>query len=172
MSRIVALLPLSIVLGACPSEPHDASRSASPDPAPDATPVAVQDRRPQFTAAPEGPVDATVREAMRAAQANDRRLLVYVGAAWCEPCTEFHHAVERGELDEALAGVQLLEFDADRSGPQLVEAGYGGDMIPRFALPGADGKGSGRAIEGGIKGPGAVDHIMQRLTPLLAHAGR
>lgn len=117
-----------------------------------------------------GEVDAVVRDAMAAAAAEQRRLVVYVSAAWCEPCQAFHQAVERGELDEALAGVRFMVFDSDHDGPRLQAAGYGGRYIPRFVLPQADGRGSPRRMEGGIKGEGAVANLMERLQPLLAHA--
>jgi hypothetical protein len=35
-------------------------------------------------------------------------------------------------------------------------------------VPQADGRGSADRIEGGVKGSGAVEHIMRRLGPLLA----
>lgn len=134
-------------------------------------PAAAQPR-PEFVPAGAGDVDAVVREALTAATAEQRRLVVYVGATWCEPCEAFHAAVERGELDEALAGVRFLDFDSDRDGARLSAAGYGGRLIPRFVLPEADGRGSDQRMEGGIKGSGAVQHIMGRLGPLLAARGR
>lgn len=112
-----------------------------------------------------------VREALSAAAADERRVVVYVGATWCEPCQAFHHAVERGELDDALVGVRFVEFDSDHDGARLQAAGYGGRLIPRFVLPDARGRGSEDRIEGGIKGEGAVGHIMRRLGPLLARGG-
>lgn len=123
---------------------------------------------PGFVPAGPGEADAVVREALAAATAEQRRLVVYVGATWCEPCQAFHHAVERGELDQALVGVRFLEFDSDHDGRRLEAAGYGGRLIPRFVVPQADGRGSEARIEGGIKGDGAVAHIMGRLGPLLA----
>jgi thiol-disulfide isomerase/thioredoxin len=134
----------------------------------DAPPPATARPRPELVPAGAGNVDAVVRQALTAATAEGRRLVVYVGASWCEPCEAFHLAVERGELDQALAGVRFLEFDADRDGARLEAAGYGGRLIPRFVLPGADGHGSAQRMEGGIKGEGAVHNIMGRLGPLLA----
>jgi len=101
------------------------------------------------------------------AASGDERIVVYVGASWCGPCQEFHAALERGELDDELAGVKFLEYDADVDNERLENAGYGGRMIPRFALPGPDGRFAGKKIEGGIKGEGVVKHIMDRLLPLL-----
>jgi len=103
------------------------------------------------------------------AKAEGRQLVVYVGASWCEPCQLFHEAVEAGKLDGELAGVRFLEFDADADRAELTAGGYGGRLIPRFALPGPDGRGDEtKAIEGGTKGDGAVDQIVRRLRPLLA----
>lgn len=133
--------------------------------APPAT--AAKKSKPAFVPAAEGAAHEVVREAMRSAEADGATVVVYVGASWCEPCTDFHHAVERGELDEALAGVRFLEFDSDRDGARLREAQYSGRYIPRFVLPAPDGRGSAQKIEGGIKGEGSVAHIMARLGPLL-----
>lgn len=125
---------------------------------------------PEFVrvAAADAAVDTLVREATTTAAADARRLVVYVGASWCEPCQRFHEAVERGELDQALAGVRFLEFDADEHTPALDAAGYGGKLIPRFAVPGSDGRGTDAKFEGGIKGEEAVAQIMRRLERLLA----
>jgi hypothetical protein len=98
-----------------------------------------------------------------------RRLVVYVGARWCEPCRRFHEAANRRELDAVLGDVTLLEFDLDRDGERLQVAGYASEYIPLFALPAADGTGSEMRIAGAIKGDGAVAFILPRLQGLLAH---
>jgi thiol-disulfide isomerase/thioredoxin len=121
---------------------------------------------PTFVPAAAGEVAPAVAAAV--AEASPGSVVVYVGASWCEPCQAFHHAVEAGELDEALAGVRFVEFDSDADGERLEGAGYGGRYIPRFVVPNADGTPTSRAMEGGIKGGGAVAHIMERLGPLLA----
>ena len=95
---------------------------------------------------------------------------MYVGATWCEPCMRFHEAVEQGKLDRELAGVRFIEFDADRDKPRLAEAGYTSQLIPLFVIPQSDGRASDQRIEGGIKGDGAVTHILGRLQPLLQTA--
>lgn len=135
---------------------------------PPASPAVTPSSKPEFVSASEGDAAVVVRDALHIAQQQQRRLVVYVGATWCEPCQAFHDAVERGELDDALAGVRLLEFDSDHDGDRLRSAGYGGRYIPRFVLPQPDGHGSERRMEGGIKGEGAVANIMERLGPLLA----
>jgi hypothetical protein len=119
-------------------------------------------------APPAGDVDALVRSALATAMSDKRRVVVYVGAEWCEPCQRFHQAAERGELDGTFPDVDLLVFDHDRDGKRLASAGYVSKLIPLFALPGPDGRASGKQVEGGIKGEGAVANIAPRLQRMLS----
>ena len=114
-----------------------------------------------------GDVKEIVQRAFARARGDGHRVLVYVGATWCEPCQRFHEAAKAGKLDEAFPGLRLVEFDLDRDRDRLVSAGYVSTMIPLIALPRADGAASGEQIEGSIKGPGAVDQIRPRLQALL-----
>lgn len=109
-----------------------------------------------------------VSQQLQRATASGERVLVYVGATWCEPCQRFHHAVEQGELDGLLGATRLLEFDADRDGEALRNAGYVSRLIPLIAVPNLDGRASGRQLSGSIKGPNAVEKdLVPRLTALL-----
>jgi len=125
--------------------------------------LACQPQRVTFLPAPPGEVPPLVQNELRRG-----RLLVYVGASWCEPCRRFHEAASAGKLDAQLGGLRLLEFDYDRDEPRLRAAGYVSQLIPLFALPAPDGRASGRQIEGSIKGDGAVAQILPRLQALLA----
>ncbi len=120
------------------------------------------------SAPPAGDVASEVREASATAAAEKRRLIVYVGAEWCEPCKRFRAAAESGELDAMFGGLTLFAFDSDRDSERLKAAGYVSRYIPLFALPAADGTASGKQIEGGIKGVRAVAEIAPRLRVLLA----
>ncbi len=100
------------------------------------------------------------------------RVLVYVGATWCEPCRRFHAAAEAGQLDGELSGVRFLTFDLDRDRERLAQAGYRPDYIPLFALPAADGRASARSVQGSIKGDGAVGNIVPRLRGLLSEQAK
>jgi thiol-disulfide isomerase/thioredoxin len=167
---------LAVALTACdgssrgtPDEPSRAqvAASAAAQPASSAT----GGSGPRFARAPEsGDLPGIVVGAMSAASAENRRVVVYVGATWCEPCQRFHRAVEQGELRdvEPLARVTLIEFDLDRDRERLAAAGYQSKYIPLFTLPGPDGRSSGKQVEGGIKGDGAVAYMVPRLTSLLA----
>ena len=114
-----------------------------------------------------GPVAAYVQAEAVRAQADGRRLLVYVGATWCEPCQRFHNAAKAGALDDEFANLRLLEFDLDRDADRLAADGYHSQLIPLLALPGPDGKGNGRGMQGSIKGEGAVAQMRPRLREVL-----
>jgi hypothetical protein len=160
---IFLFLPLLVAVG-CRSTP-DVAPEPGPRPAESA---AVRTGKVRLVDAPaEGDVEAAVLDAAAHAGADNRRLVVYVGAKWCEPCQRFHHAAERGELDATFPDVDFLTFDLDRDNERLASAGYVSKLIPLFALPGPDGRASGKQVEGGVKGEGAVASISPRLKGLL-----
>lgn len=120
--------------------------------------------RPQ----PQAPLQQFVQQHVEEADASGKRVLVYVGATWCEPCQRFHKALASGQLDDVLAGTQFIEFDADRDRAELREAGYASKYIPLFSVPDQSGHASGRAVEGSIKGDAAVKQdLVPRLLALL-----
>ncbi|MBL8921143.1 MAG: thioredoxin [Myxococcaceae bacterium] len=120
------------------------------------------------------PIDGAVSQILLAqqqrVQAEHRRVLLYAGASWCEPCRFFHEAVDRGELTGRVGPLDLVAFDGQVDAERMLLSGYESQLIPLFAVPGPDGKASGRHIEGSIKGPGAVEEIVPRLKALLADA--
>jgi hypothetical protein len=119
-------------------------------------------------AEPKAPLEQFVQQHVEEADASGMRVLVYVGATWCEPCQRFHKALESGQLDEVLAGTKFVEFDSDRDGSELRAAGYGSQYIPLFSVPDHSGHASGRAIEGSVKGDDAVrEDLVPRLLALL-----
>jgi thiol:disulfide interchange protein len=140
-------------------------------PAKPLTAVAARSRaKPELAhrGAATGPLEQFVQQHVEEADANGKRVLVYVGAKWCEPCQRFHRALESGQLDEVLAGTKFIEFDYDRDGTELRAAGYAPKYIPLFSVPDQSGHASGRAIEGSIKGDSAVrESLVPRLLALL-----
>ncbi len=116
----------------------------------------------------DGDVPGLVLAASTKAHAEGRKLVVYEGAPWCEPCRHFHEAVASGKLDATFPDLTLLEFDADRDGPRLVQAGYSSQYIPLFALPGKDGRAAGPKTAGGIKGDDVVPYLTKKLQALLS----
>lgn len=165
LSLVVFGLGLGLSLG-CPAKPAPEAKSEAKSKS--VSKPAVRSDAPEFVLAPEsGNVIELVAAELERARADQRTLLVYVGASWCEPCQYFHAAVEDGTLDRSLAGVRLLEFDLDRDRDRLIAAGYRSKMIPLFIAPAPDGRAGPRRTEGGIKGPAAVDNLRKRLEALL-----
>jgi hypothetical protein len=119
--------------------------------------------------APPGVTDvaALVRDTAARVAAADRRLVVYVGATWCEPCQQIHQAALAHQLDAVLPDLTLLAFDLDRDGPALKQAGYESPLIPLFALPLADGRASDRREYGGVHDGDNVTLLTSKLVRLL-----
>jgi thiol-disulfide isomerase/thioredoxin len=101
------------------------------------------------------------------ADGDHKKLVVYVGASWCEPCRHFHDAAVANQLDDRFGDLRIVAFDADRDDAALEAAGYRSSMLPLFALPNADGRASGKQFAGSIKGDGAVAQIAPNLRALV-----
>jgi hypothetical protein len=146
------------------------SGQRAPSPKASAAVAAGSREKPQLKkrTPPAPPLEQFVQQHVEEADAQGMRVLVYVGATWCEPCQIFHKALASGELDEALAGTKFVEFDADRDRAELRAAGYAPKYIPLFSVPDHSGHASGRAIEGSVKGDDAVKKdLVPRLLALL-----
>lgn len=153
---LAVLAGLQLVL-ACKTEGESHSERSSPRPA-----------SLRFVTAPaDGEVATLVQGEAAKAKKEGRALLVYAGAVWCDPCRRFHEAATRGELGTELDGITLLEFDLDRDAERLRAAGYSSNYIPLFVRPAADGRSTGKQIEGSVKGDGAVREISPRLAALV-----
>ena len=114
-----------------------------------------------------GVADYVAREVARGAREHVP-VLVYVGATWCEPCTEFHAAAAGGTLDAALGPLRFLVFDLDRDGDRLAAAGYRSELVPLFARPNPDGRASGTQTDGVRKGGGYVEQLTPRIRALIS----
>jgi thiol:disulfide interchange protein len=171
VKRARVLSSLSIfAVGACKGRQGERRAPAAAGPLAVATAPVKNRDKPELThrSTPQAPLEQFVQQHVEEADASGKRVLVYVGATWCEPCKRFHKALESGQLDEQLAGTQFIEFDADRDGAELRAAGYRSKYIPLFSVPDQSGHASGRAIEGSVKGDAAVrENLVPRLVALL-----
>jgi thiol:disulfide interchange protein len=172
LSRQIGVLVLAClgwVVAGCNARGERATESVQA-PAPAASAAHRSRDKPKLTRRhdPQQPLEQFVQQHVEQAEAAGARVLVYVGASWCEPCERFHKALEAGQLDEALSGTHFLEFDADRDRAELSAAGYASKYIPLFSVPDPAGRSSGRAIAGSIKGDDAVRRdLVPRLVALL-----
>jgi hypothetical protein len=155
VSRPALTLAFLTILAACSSDRRMPATAAS------TAPVRVE-------AAPaDGEVAPLVRARREAVVQAGGKLLVYVGATWCEPCRAFHAAATRGDLDKTFPGLVLLEFDLDRDRDRLLAAGYTSRLVPLFARPDDEGRSSGVSTEGVRTGSDAVADLLPRLAELL-----
>jgi thiol-disulfide isomerase/thioredoxin len=169
MSRGVRALLCALVLFSCgrkqetPQKEPEAQASAGPA----MLPVLPSDQLRMVKTGKDADVAALIKAEVERENAQGRKVLVYVGATWCEPCQRFHQAANQGKLDQAFPKLTILEFDADEDGSRLRRAGYVSKYIPLFVVPGADGRASSRSTEGGVKGEGAVANLIPKLRGLL-----
>jgi thiol-disulfide isomerase/thioredoxin len=120
--------------------------------------------------APPGDVSTLIRTGREQAKAHGRKLLVYIGATWCEPCQRFHQAAEAGLLDDKFPTLSLLVFDSDADEKRLHAALFGPGYLPYFGVPDEAGHGTSTVVSGSVKGDGAVDNITPRLLELIKKA--
>lgn len=73
------------------------------------------------------------------ATGSQQKLLVWVTATDCQPCTGVSVALTHKRMQDALAGVRLLRVDAADFRHDLSRLGVPIDVMPGFALLGADG---------------------------------
>jgi len=162
---VAVLLVVGVAALGCTTKAADESWGGKPE---SGAPASLVHAGVSWVAAPErADVAALVRGEWARAFAERRQLLVYVGAVWCEPCQRFHHAAQGGELDAIFPNLTLVEFDLDRDRDLLASAGYTSRYIPLFAVPKEDGTASGKQVEGGIKGDGAVGFLTAKVKDLL-----
>jgi thiol-disulfide isomerase/thioredoxin len=120
----------------------------------------------------EAPADVSdvaglVRDTATRIAPEHRRLVVYVGATWCEPCQQIHAAALAHQLDDDLPDLTLLAFDLDHNADALKRAGYDSPLIPLFAVPLANGNASDRREYGGVKQGDNVALLKGKLVRLL-----
>jgi len=159
--------PARVTQAAAIPAPTASAAPSAPEPIP-AMAIGAKASGVELVRAPDGDVHAIVAAAKKQAREHGRTLLVYIGATWCEPCQHFHHAAERGELDAKFPKLTLLVFDADHDGDRLRNAQYAPGYIPYFGMPDDEGKPTRHAMEGSVKGDGAVANIAPRLQALIA----
>ncbi len=97
--------------------------------------------RPKIVVASEDSDALTlIRTKRLEAKAEGRVLVVYVSATWCEPCRRMKRELDSGRLDDRLAKITFLAFDADKDMDRLVAAGYSFKFVPFVALPAVAGE--------------------------------
>lgn len=166
MKRIV----LAMLLAACNPTPKEAAKaeptaqasSHSVTPPTSSAAAKTGDKIRVIPAAQDSDALSLIRTERLRAKAEDRALVVYVSATWCEPCKKMKQEIEAGNLDDKLGKTTLLAFDADKDLDRLGSAGYTFKFVPFVALPGADGR-PAETQEATGKGSNAWKELMGKL---------
>ena len=159
-----ALSSLTALAGCGTTEPTPPIKESS-KPSPSATAPAGHVewvKLPMGVSAPD-----FVRAEASRAEHEKKKLLIYVGASWCEPCQRFHKAAEAGELDNAFGDLRFIDLDNDANEAEIEALDCKSKLIPLFAVPNSEGKCADRRVEGGIKGDGAVAYISPKLRAMV-----
>jgi len=139
-------VPPAPAMAGPPAKPRPAPSATAPDP--DATTTreaATRVTRFGGVALVDPGLDGGgLRKLLRAEQAtarNERQtLMLWVSAAECRPCMGVSVALSSPKLQAALDGVRLLRLDAQEYAVELAEVGLAPDVLPGFALLGANGE--------------------------------
>ncbi len=164
-ARNVAAIVALLGVGACKTEPERGTAIAAE---PSSQPAASATGKVVIETPARGPVADVVQTFQAREAARKRKVVVYVGAPWCEPCQRFHKAVAEGKLDATFPDLTLLEFNLDEDRDRLAAAGYTSEFIPLFVRPSKDGNASPQRFAGSVKGDGAVANITPKLRALLS----
>jgi hypothetical protein len=105
-----------------------------------------------------------VKAEVAKAQAKKLTPIVYVGATWCDPCLALKKHRDDPKMVDAFEGTFVIEIDADDwNAASFGALGYKTSVIPIFIAVDAEGKATGRTIDGGAWG----DNIPQNMAPPL-----
>lgn len=98
----------------------------------------------RITVVDPGPRAARLGELIAAeqskAQTEEQKLVVWITAPDCRPCTGVSVALASPLLQSALSGVRLLRLDAREYRLELTERGLAPEVLPGFALLGQNGQ--------------------------------
>lgn len=102
-------------------------------------------------------------EVGKAAERRQKPIL-YIGATWCEPCAALKKYKSDPRMAEAFEGTYVIELDLDDwKLDELKALGLRAGVVPVFHALGADGRASGKTIDGGAWG----DNIPENMAPPL-----
>jgi len=98
-------------------------------------------------------------------KAKQKGLVPYVElwATWCGPCLAIKKSMNDPRMKAAFKGAYIVQMDVDAWGSKLDGTGFSSSVIPIFYALDAEGKPSGRKIDGGAWG----DNIPENMAPPL-----
>lgn len=137
------------------------SLPAKPAPAPRASHVVVHIH-------PGTSLAALLREHANAAELAKLRPFLEFGAVWCPPSRIFGDALEDPRMRSALAGVYLIRAELDEFGDDPYARELRATSVPVFYELDAEGRSTGRTINGGAWGADTIENMSRTMTGFFA----
>jgi thiol-disulfide isomerase/thioredoxin len=134
------------------AEPPRSTAPAATTPAPTAsapTPPPAPPRFAQIELAPtQGELGPLLVDEIRRAKERGLVPVVEFYADWCPPCQLLHRNMKSPEIVEGFEGAYLVKLNLDDWHDKLKGTGFAPRTIPSFYLLTADGKPSGKMLDG------------------------
>jgi thiol-disulfide isomerase/thioredoxin len=84
-------------------------------------------------------------------------------ASWCQPCMDLAKSLGDPKMEAAFKGTYIIRLNADEWGDKLGVTGFNASAIPVFYELDAEGKKTGKTIDGGAWG----ENIPENMAPPL-----
>jgi hypothetical protein len=114
------------------------------------------------------PLAGLLREHANAAELARLRPFLEFGATWCPPSRIFGDSLEDPRMKSALAGVYLIRAEMDEFGDDPVSRELRPVSVPVFYELDADGRATGRTINGGAWGADTIENMSRTMTGFFA----
>jgi hypothetical protein len=114
------------------------------------------------------PLATLLREHANAAELAKLRPFLEFGAVWCPPSRMFGDALEDPRMRAALAGVYLIRAELDEFGDDPYARELRAVAVPVFYELDAEGRATGRTINGGAWGADTIENMSRTMTGFFA----
>jgi hypothetical protein len=114
------------------------------------------------------PLTSLLREHANTAELKKLRPFLELGASWCPPSRIFGDALEDPRMKAALSGVYLIRADIDEFGDDPYARELRAVSVPVFYELNADGRWTGRTINGGAWGADTVENMSRTMSGFFA----
>ncbi len=116
----------------------------------------------------QGDLTPLLRAQVERARSKSLRPMLEFYADWCPPCRAFQENLSDPRMIDALRGTYLIKLNLDDWHDKLVGTGFVVRSIPAFFFVGADGRPTGKMLDGDKWGKATPANMSASLTTFLA----